>query len=88
MTFSDFPDMTNGLRLVGSTLLDEEQFLVERWHDYRGEWRPTVAGIHAYAELRASRKAERKAVWQSRQEDDPYSDSIQQLIESKGESNA
>lgn len=82
-TFSDFPEIGSGLRLVGTSILDEEQYRVEQWHLYRGtEWRPTIAGIHAYAKLRAGRKSERRSSWQARVDaEDEYSDSITALLD-------
>jgi hypothetical protein len=81
-SFADLPDLGNGYRMAGSQLLDEEQWLVERWHDYKGELRPTVEGIRRYAALRASRKEQRHVAWQVRQEsDDAWSDEINRTIE-------
>jgi hypothetical protein len=67
--FTDLPEIGNGFRMAGSTMLDEETFLVEEWHLYRNtEWRPTIAGIHRMAELKEKRRNERKVAWQARQE--------------------
>lgn len=83
MTFSDFDDMGNGLRLVATSIMDEEQFRVEGWHLYRGtEWRPTIPGIHAYAALREKRRLERKQAWRQREErDTEWTREIERMIE-------
>lgn len=72
--FSDLPDLGNGLRMVGSSVMDEEQYRVEEWHEYGHEWRPTVAGIHRYADLRRGRRDDRKRSWAERNEADDESD--------------
>jgi hypothetical protein len=80
-------------RWAGTHLLDEEQFRVEGWQrsvqtfpDKYGApqhyWRPSVEGCEASARLRADRKTERKAVWQSRQEsDDEWSEHVASLVD-------
>lgn len=84
--FSDFPEIGTGLRLVGTSILDEEQYRVEEWHLYRNtEWRPTIAGIHAYAALRERRKSDRKSAWQQRQDaDSENTDYINGLLDEAG----
>ncbi len=76
------PEIAPGLRMVGTSLMDQEQFDVEEWHDVNGDFRPSIQGIHRYAQLRASRKDQRKVAWQSRTEaDDAWSDEINRTIE-------
>ena len=55
-------------------IMDLEQFQTEEWHEYGHEWRPTIAGIHRYAELRRERREDRKRSWADRNEADEESD--------------
>jgi hypothetical protein len=73
-TFSDLPDLGNGLRMVGSMLMDEEQFTVEQWHQDRGEWTCRLSGLAKYAELRRQRREDRKRSWAERNQADDESD--------------
>jgi hypothetical protein len=71
-----FEELPGGpdLRWVGSTIMDEEQYRVERWEcTVIGEstyWRCHIPGVLEYARLRQSRRADRKARWQARQDDE------------------
>ena len=83
-------------RWVGSTIMDEEQYRVERWeqspHEFKdasdveqpcASWRASISGMNAYAEIRKRRRADRKSQWQARQEDDPAHQSwINEMVES------
>lgn len=85
-TFQELPDVGNGYRLMGSTVIDEEQFRVEGWHLVAGQWTARLEGLHRYAQLRRQRKAERKAAWQTRQEsDEEWSSHVSSLIERERE---
>lgn len=80
--FADFPDFGNGIRLVGTTLMDEEQWTVEEWADHNGELRPTLAGLQRWGRLKAERKEERRSAWKTRQDRDAeYSEQMTALIE-------
>jgi len=81
--FSKFPLIGNGCRLVGTTLMDEEQFNVEEWAEVRkGDWRPTLEGLQRYGQLREKRRQDRRADWQARQEEqDNWSKEIERMIE-------
>jgi hypothetical protein len=74
VSFSDLPDLGNGLRMVGSMLMDEEQFTVEQWHQDRGEWTCRLPGLAKYAELRRQRREDRKRSWAERNEADEESE--------------
>jgi hypothetical protein len=73
--FRDLPECENPLfRWVGSCLVTEEQYHVERWertfvgpYEY---WRASSEGCQAYLNLRENRKADRHEAWQARQEED------------------
>ncbi len=81
-SFKSFPELGAGLRMVGTSLMDQEQYDIEEWHDVNGDFRPSIQGVHRYAQLRASRKDQRKVAWQSRTEaDDAWSDEINRTIE-------
>ncbi len=82
--FHKLPEIAAGLRLVGTSVMDQEQYDVEMWHEERGDWRPTVEGMRRYVQLRASRKDQRKVAWQSRTEaDDAWDAEIHRTIEEK-----
>ena len=73
-------------RWVGSQVMDEEQYRLERWEcstrkawDFSGPtpksvtatyWRASIVGMGEYGDLRGLRRADRKAAWQARQEAD------------------
>jgi hypothetical protein len=58
--------------MVGSTLMDEEQYRIERWEStLMGStvyWRASVPGMEDYAALRKQRRAERRESWQAWEE--------------------
>jgi hypothetical protein len=85
--FASLPilDGGSGERWVGSTVMDEEQYRVERWeatmvgpHEY---WRASSEGMESYHALRKGRREDRKAAWQARQEaDDEWSAHVESLV--------
>ena len=84
MTFQDCPDYGNGIRLVGTTLMDEEQFRTEQWHVDRNEWRPTLAGLIRYGRLIGDRRNQRIAEARARREtEDEFTEYVESLDDAK-----
>lgn len=83
--FTEFRDLGGGYRMVGSTILDEETFQAEGWHEFRGELHPTVQGIARHSKVRERRKSDRKSAWQQRQDaDSENTDYINGLLDEAG----
>jgi hypothetical protein len=73
--FRELPECENPLfRWVGSCLVTEEQYHMERWErTFVGPaayWRASRDGLQAYLDLRGDLRDERKAAWQAREEED------------------
>lgn len=78
------PDSVNpSLKWIGSALMDEEQYHLERWEvNEQGYWRASIAGMNEYAALRRRRKDDRKAAWAAREASlDEYSEQMSALVE-------
>lgn len=71
------------LRLVGSCVMDSEQYYTDRWEvNEDGAWRASIAGMTEYDTLRRRRREERKANWVARNAGlDEYSVQMAALVE-------
>jgi len=88
--FDDLPPSgADGLRWMGSTLMDREAFETEGWerrhigdHAY---WRARSTGLREMSRRVSERKAERRARWDVKQaSDDEWSREVERIVEAHG----
>jgi hypothetical protein len=81
--FISLPEVQEGLRLVGTSIMDEEQYRVEGWHlSSRGYWVARLDGLREYGRIRQERRELRIAAARARREaDDAWSREIERQIE-------
>lgn len=92
-TLPNMPGEGPELRMVGGQWMDREQYRAECWHiagEYVNDngpqflWRATLAGLHAYAQLRREQKSQRHELWLARdQADQEFRDYVDALLDAK-----
>ena len=85
--FSSLPILDGtDCRWVGTTVMDEEQYRLERWQRRQVAdaiyWQASIPGMIEYGQLRQLRRDDRKAAWQTRQAaDDDWSRHVAAMVE-------